>query len=88
MRITELLIESIGQQALDYQRSNRYPDGESIPDSLPPRYQPANFPGVPQNQKCANCGYYDSTDKNCSKFKGDPPVRANYWCVKWAPIKK
>jgi len=88
MRISELLTEAIGPQALDYQRSNRYPDGESIPESLPPRYQPASFPGVPKNQRCSNCGYYDPSSKKCSKFAGDPEVRASYWCVKWAPIKK
>ncbi len=88
MRIYDLFESRIGQQALDYKRSNRYPDGESIPDSLPPRYQPANFPGVPNNQKCSNCGYYDSSTQKCDKFKGEPKVRANYWCAKWEPNEK
>ena len=75
----------VGQQALDYKRSNRYPDGEEIPESLPPRYQPASFPGVPANQKCSNCGYYESKTQRCDKFAGDPVVRPSYWCLKWEP---
>ena len=84
MKISDLLNEArVGKQALDYKRSNRYPDGEDIPESLPPRYQPASFPGVPKNQNCANCGYYSPETKKCSKFKGDPVVRPSYWCLKW-----
>lgn len=78
----------IGKQALDYKRSNRYPDGEDIPESLPARYQPASFPGVPANQKCSNCGYYDAKTKKCSKFEGDPVVRPSYWCAKWEPVEE
>jgi hypothetical protein len=78
----------VGKAALDYKRSNRYPDGESIPNSLPPRYQPANFPGVPAKQNCANCGYYDKASKKCDKFSSEPVVRPSYWCLKWEPMEK
>lgn len=89
MRAFEFLIESKpGKQAMSYKRSNRYPDGENIPDSLPDRYQPASFPGVPANQKCSNCEYYETSTKKCSKFKGDPVVRPAYWCAKWEIYKE
>lgn len=89
MRAFEFLVESKpGKQAMDYKRSNRYPDGESIPDSLPDRYQPASFPGVPKNEKCSNCLHFDKETRKCYKFKGDPKVRPAYWCAKWEPVKK
>lgn len=89
MKIFEILTEAtVGKAAMDYKRSNRYPDGEDIPESLPPRYQPASFPGVPANQKCSNCSYYDTDTKKCSKFKGDPVVRPSYWCLKWELYKE
>lgn len=84
MRAFELLNESkAGNAAMTYQRSNRYPDGSDIPESLPPRYQPASNPGVPKDQKCSNCSYYDTDSKKCDKFKGDPVVKPTYWCAKW-----
>ena len=82
------LEESVGKAALDYKRSNRYPDGKDIPESLPPRYQPANFSGVPKNQQCSNCEYYDANTKKCGKFKGYPIVKPAYWCLKWEPIEE
>ena len=89
MKIFEILTESqVGKQALDYKRSNRYPDGTDIPESLPPRYQPASFPGVPKNQRCDNCGYYDTKTKKCDKFKGEPVVKPAYWCLKWEPMEE
>lgn len=89
MKVYEILVEATaGKQALDYKRSNRYPDGTSIPDSLPPRYQLASNPGVPANQKCSNCGYYDTKTKKCDKFKGDPVVKPAYWCLKWEPMEE
>ena len=89
MKIFEILTEAkVGKQAMDYRRSNRYPDGEDIPESLPPRYQPASFPGVPKRQNCANCMFYDTDSKKCSKFKGDPVVRPAYWCLKWEEYKE
>jgi hypothetical protein len=77
----------VGQQAMNYKRSNRYPDGKEIPESLPPRYQPASFPGVPENQKCSNCLYYESKTQKCSKFAGSPVVRPAYWCLKWESVE-
>lgn len=88
MRAFEFLSEATaGPQAMSYKRSNRYPDGSDIPDSLPDRYQPASNPGVPSNQKCSNCGYYDTKTKKCDKFKGDPVVKPAYWCAKWEPME-
>lgn len=88
MRAFEFLTEaSPGKKALDYKRSNRYPDGKPIPDSLPDRYQPANFPGVPSNQKCSNCVFYKPGTKKCTRFGGDPVVRPTYWCAKWESTK-
>ena len=89
MRAKEFIIESkIGKQASTYQRSNRYPDGSDIPESLPERYQPASNPGVPKGQNCANCLYYSTDSKKCSIFKGDPVVKPLYWCVKWKEYKE
>lgn len=87
MKIFEILTESkIGKKALEYKRSNRYPDGTDIPESLPPRYQIGTNPGVPADQRCSNCGYYDTKTKKCDKFKGEPVVKPSYWCAKWEPM--
>ena len=89
MRAYEFLIEGKpGKAAMSYKRSNRYPDGSDIPESLPDRYQPASNPGVPNNQKCSNCLYYETSTKKCSKFKGDPVVKPSYWCAKWELYKE
>ena len=89
MKIFELLTEAqVGKKALDFKRSNRYPDGTNIPESLPPRYQLASNPGVPANQQCSNCGYYDPTTKKCDKFKGEPVVKPSYWCLKWEAVEE
>ncbi len=79
--------EEVGQEALEFKRSDKYPDGKSIPESLPARYQPSSNPGVPDNQKCSNCLYYDTKTKKCDKFEGDPVVRPEYWCAKWKSAK-
>jgi len=63
-----------------YTRPARYPDGELIPKDLPDRYQPADNPGVPQGERCDNCGWYDAGV--CIKFNNSP-VRAYYWCAVW-----
>ena len=63
-----------------------YPDGEAIPDSLPPAYQPADSAEVPQGQNCGNCEYYNPDQMYCSKFNA--PVRAVYWCAVWEPIEE
>lgn len=89
MKIFELLTESqVGKRALDFERSNRYPDGTDIPESLPKRYQSGDNPGVPKDQRCANCGYYDTKTKKCDKFKGEPVVKPAYWCAKWEPMEE
>lgn len=58
-----------------------YPDGEPIPESLPPAYMDANSPDVPEGQQCSNCEYYKATEGYCMKF--DANVRPVYWCAKW-----
>ncbi len=63
------------------QPGRTYPDGETIPASLPPAYQDSANPDVPQGQNCANCEYWKGTESYCTKF--DAPVRALYWCAKW-----
>ena len=48
---------------------------------LPDAYVPANTPGVPEGQNCANCEYYDPITSNC--FKWDETVNPVYWCRAW-----
>ena len=86
--IDEKLLEAIGseKEMLNYQdiqpiEGRTYPDGEAIPQSLPPLYIPADDPEVPNGQNCANCEYYKATESYCIKF--DAPVRPIYWCAKW-----
>jgi hypothetical protein len=63
-----------------------YPDGEKIPNSLPPKYMAANSKEVPEGQHCGNCEYYAESNSYCKKF--DVKVRDNYWCAKWEPNNK
>ena len=63
-----------------------YPDGEKIPNSLPPKYMAANSKEVPEGQQCNNCEYYVESNSYCKKF--DAKVRDNYWCAKWEPNNK
>ena len=63
-----------------------YPDGEKIPNSLPPKYMAANSKEVPEGQHCGNCEYYAESNSYCKKF--DAKVRDNYWCAKWEPNNK
>jgi hypothetical protein len=63
------------------EQGRTYPDGESIPESLPPAYQDSASPDVPGEQKCANCNYYVATESYCNKF--DALVRPIYWCASW-----
>lgn len=86
MRLREFIIE--GNTALSYKRSNQYPDGESIPESLPPVYQLASATGVPTGQRCSTCAHYSKETHKCDKFKGDPIVRPAYWCAKWESKSK
>jgi hypothetical protein len=87
-KIDEHILEWMGEEkeVLDYQDINpitgrTYPDGQPIPESLPPAYVDSNDPQVPTGQNCANCEYYKSTEQYCIKF--DATVRPLYWCAKW-----
>jgi hypothetical protein len=64
-----------------------YPDGEAIPEDLPPAYQPASNADVPQGQNCDNCGYYNPENMQCSKWN-NALVRPLYWCAKWEPVEE
>lgn len=86
-KIDEHILEWMGEEKelLAYQDINpipgrTYPDGEEIPESLPPAYMPAEESGY-ENQNCANCEYYKGTEGYCIKF--DANVRPVYWCAKW-----
>jgi len=68
-----------------YERPDTYPNGEPIPKDLPPRYQPASNPGVPDRQRCSNCGHLNAKTMECRRFN-NAVVRGNYWCAKWEPI--
>jgi len=59
-----------------------YPDGEPIPESLPPSYSEAGVQG-PEYQNCANCGYWNGKEGYCNKF--DATVRPTWYCVSWEP---
>jgi cytidyltransferase-like protein len=64
-----------------------YPDGEKIPNVLPPKYMPANSKEVPEGQNCHNCEYGSKYEGNyCSLFYAK--VRPTYWCAKWEPNDK
>lgn len=88
-KIDEHILEFLGEEPeevfayedIDAIAGRTYPDGESIPDSLPPLYMPSTNSDVPQGQNCANCEYYKSTESYCTKF--DAEVRPMYWCAKW-----
>jgi hypothetical protein len=50
-------------------------------DGLPAAYVPANTPGVPAGENCANCSYYDPITSGCSKW--DETVNPVFWCRAW-----
>ena len=50
-------------------------------DGLPNAYVPADTPGVPPGENCANCSYYDSITQGCSKW--DETVNPVFWCRAW-----
>jgi hypothetical protein len=50
-------------------------------DGLPGAYVPADTPGVPAGENCANCSYYNPFDQGCSKW--DETVNPVYWCRAW-----
>jgi len=87
-KIDEHILEWMGEEkeALAYQDINpipgrTYPDGEPIPESLPPLYIDSADVAVPKGQNCGNCEYYKGTEQYCTKF--DATVRPLYWCAKW-----
>lgn len=87
-KIDEHILEWMGEEkeALAYQDINpitgrTYPDGQAIPESLPPLYIDSADIAVPTGQNCANCEYYKGTEAYCTKF--DATVRPMYWCAKW-----
>jgi hypothetical protein len=86
-KIDEHILKWMGEDKalLPYQDINpipgrTYPDGEAIPESLPPAYMPAEESGF-EDQNCANCEYYKAGEGYCIKF--DANVRPVYWCAKW-----
>jgi hypothetical protein len=54
----------------------KYPDGQSIPDSLPGKYR--------TSERCDNCAAYVSSTKNCLTWTA--VVRPEYVCAVWKPI--
>ena len=87
-KIDEHILEWMGEEdeLLPYQDINpiigrTYPDGEAIPESLPPAYKDSADPSVPAEQNCANCEYYKASEGYCYKF--DANVRPLFWCAKW-----
>lgn len=54
-----------------------YPDGESIPDSLPGLYRTSD--------RCDNCAALVSDTRFCETW--DAVVRPDYVCAVWKPIK-
>jgi hypothetical protein len=92
-KIDEHILEWMGEEKelLAYQDINpiqgrTYPDGEAIPESLPPLYIDSQDPQVPEGQNCANCEYYKSSEGYCIKF--DANVRPLFWCAKWEPSEE
>ena len=53
-------------------------------DGLPGAYVPANTPGVPAGENCANCSYYNPFDQGCSKW--DETVNPVFWCRAWEGV--
>ena len=82
-------IETPGEQPSEDQASQEdtpdraYPDGQPIPDDLPPAYQSSASDGVPEGQACGNCSY--NVNQMCTKFN-NAPIRESWWCLKWEPM--
>jgi hypothetical protein len=92
-KIDEHILEWMGEEKelLAYQDINpipgrTYPDGEAIPESLPPLYVDSSDPQVPAEQNCANCQYYKPSEGYCIKF--DANVRPLFWCAKWEAVEE
>jgi len=67
------ILELLGKEEPDKYLTNT--------DGLPGAYVPANTPGVPAGENCANCSYYNPFDQGCSKW--DERVDPVYWCRAW-----
>ena len=67
-----------------YQRSNVYPNGQPIPESLPESYQPASYSNVPAGQSCFTCKNFNMTTRYCSAWNA--PVKPRWWCNGWTPV--
>jgi hypothetical protein len=57
-----------------------YPDGQAIPEDLPPAYQSSASDGVPEGQACGNCAY--NQNQQCTLFN-NAAIRESWWCLKW-----
>lgn len=55
-------------------------------DGLPTAYVAATTPGVPENQQCSNCKYFDPITSGCSKW--DETVDPVFWCRAWKPTRE
>lgn len=64
-----------------YQRPDVYPNGDPIPSSLPPSYQPAAYGEAPTAQSCRNCAAYRMGDSYCTAW--DAIVKPRWWCAGW-----
>lgn len=67
-----------------YKRSNVYPNGQPIPESLPESYQPAAYGNAPEGQSCFSCKNFNLATRYCSAWKA--PVKPRWWCEGWAPV--
>mgnify|MGYP000399706839 CR=1 FL=1 len=67
-----------------YQRSNVYPNGQPIPESLPESYQPASYSNVPKGQSCFTCKNFSMATRYCTAWNA--PVKPRWWCDGWTPI--
>lgn len=59
-----------------------YPDGQPIPEDLPPAYQSSASDGVPEGQACGNCQH--NVNQMCQLFN-NAAIRESWWCLKWEP---
>jgi hypothetical protein len=72
--------ESEQTEITDDSTDRVYPDGQPIPESLPPAYQSSASDGVPEGQACGNCEY--NLNQQCTLF-ANAPIRESWWCLKW-----
>lgn len=67
-----------------YVRPKVYPNGETIPSSLPDSYQPAIYGEAPEGQMCATCEYFDIRSRYCNKWAA--AVKPRWWCAAWTTV--